>query len=164
MDSTMTLCELGTMPMLEGRVRRRIVLATVGWMISSAVIVIVVGRLNAFPYLRLVRGGSTTLGRVIAREPRNHDSVVVRYSVAGEEHVIRRSFVGKPNPPKNTLTVGNTVTIYYLPQAPTTATIGDPRDLLPNELTAVGMAATIVPTLLVGGVFWRTRRPRERRQ
>jgi hypothetical protein len=116
------------------------------------------GQFALFPYLRLIKNGSTATGTVVARDPANHDTVAVRFSVNGGEYLVSSSRVAKPNSEKSALTAGSSVVVYYLPDAPDTATLGDPRQLLQNEAVPVGLAAVLFPTLLVLSVVWRTRR------
>jgi len=137
--------------------RRRYLVAIAGWLVCSTAIALLLWRMNAASYLRLTQHATTAPGFVIAREPANHDSVVVRFTANGVEHLIRRSHVAKPNKEKSQLAVGDEVTVYFLVRDPLEATIGDPGELLPDELIAIGLAATIFPTLLVGGLLWRTR-------
>ena len=94
------------------------------WLVLAATIFIGVGQFNLIPYLRLIEAGSTATGTVVAREPANHDAVVVRFSVNDVDHLVAKTKVAKPNLEKSTLAVGDPVVVYYLPGAPATQHAG----------------------------------------
>jgi hypothetical protein len=122
----------------------------------SAAIIVGIGHLNVPRYVRLLREGSTTTGHVVELRPKNHDSVVVAYSVNGSDYKVLTPFVMEPNPGKHKLAIGDALIVYYLPQDPTVAALGAPRALLTNELIPIGLGAIIFPTF----ILWRLTRRR----
>jgi hypothetical protein len=66
-----------------------------------------------------------TPGTVIAREPNNHAIVRARYEVDGTTYEVADSFIGPPNPDFDTVRVGDTVAVYFDPEAPSRAVLAE---------------------------------------
>jgi hypothetical protein len=139
---------------------QRYVLAIVGWLGCSAALAVFFGLENVIPDLELLRDGSTTVGHVVERDRQHHDRMVVRYSVNAREYSVARTFVVRPNRPKDALSIGDAVTVYYLPNAPDVATLGDPAELLPSDLMGAALGTVMFSTGIVATVLWHTRKRR----
>ncbi len=142
---------------------QRYVLAVLGWLGCSAAFAVFFGRENVIPDLELMREGATTLGRVVARDRQHHDRMVVHYSVNGLEYSVAQRYVLRPNPPKDALSIGDTVTVYYLPEEPAVATLGDPAEFLPSHLMGAALGTVMFSTGIVASVLGLTRKRRSAR-
>jgi hypothetical protein len=89
--------------------------------------------------------------------------VIVEFEADGEKRSIQSRFLGKPNPRLSELRVGQPVAMWYLPEDPSAASIGNPRWLRRRDSTAA--IATVVGFLLWIGVLraWASLRLTRRR-
>ena len=103
-------------------------------------------------------------GVVTAREPENHDSVVIEYVVGGTKHSLRTSFVGPPNESKGVLHPGASVRVAYAADDPGLALLEDPgRAVSRAGLDILGGAFAIGAGLAVAfGRMAARARPRTR--
>lgn len=116
---------------------------------------------NLPTYFSVRDRGQSTIGNVTGRYPKNHDSVEVEYSVGGTRYRTTNSFVASPNPSKDWLTVGSPITVFYLPDRPSVATLGDPRALLPNELDSVIVGSLLLSLFAATVAFSIWRNPKQ---
>lgn len=144
--------------MAEKRGPRRIAGWLASWVLLALLIIALTGSANLWSYLRIARHPAVVQGTVVALEPAKHDSVVVEYRAEGQLFTKTSAWVIPPNPAKNLLRVGDGVQVYYAPAAPDSAALGDPRERLLDELTAVLMAGFLGATVLVGGAALGGRR------
>ena len=64
---------------------------------------------------------------------------------------------GMGTPPFDQISIGDKLTIHYLPDAPETNCLGAPKELFENEFGAVLIAALLFPTAIVGVAIFRLR-------
>lgn len=107
----------------------------------------------------------TVRGTVVAREPTNHATVRATYVVDGAQYEVADSFIGPPNPDFDTVRVGDAVTVYYDPAAPSRAVLSRPDSRLSDAIGFAWLAALILGTAFVAGLVlmlfsWRSARRR----
>jgi hypothetical protein len=91
-------------------------------------------------------------GTVSAREPNNHAIVRARYEVDAKAYEIADSFIGRPNPDFDTVRVGDTVTVYYDPDAPGRAILAEPQMRESSDNSFAIVIAFIAVTLFIGAL------------
>jgi hypothetical protein len=123
---------------------------------SAAVIAFIAGAfLGGFPtsgnarsLSEIVRDPVWTDGVVVAREPENHDQLIVNFMVDGASHTVISGFVGPPNPRKNFLVSGASVRVCYSRTDPDNAVLEDPERRLNSERWSSALAALMVGSVL----------------
>lgn len=105
---------------------------------------------NWTEYFQLTKEGVATQGRVVSKEPNNHQLVHYTYQV-GARSFRDTGHAGYGNPEFKQLRIGDGVSVSYLTAKPEVSCLGDPAGLLKNETTFVGAAALVFPPLIV----WR---------
>ncbi len=105
-------------------------------------------------------------GTILELQPNSHAMVRYEYQVAGRKFE-RRDRSQDPNPPFARLEVGDEVVVYYDPQHPEEAILGDPRAILNNKNSNSDWIGIVVfsiaaPTLLVARWAWWSSRRRRR--
>ena len=110
-----------------------------------------VGR-GAFDYYRLSKRGVQTQGIAVGRRP--HAQIAYSFNVTSRTYGgVGRTGIGAP--PFEQISVGDKLTIHYLPDAPETNCLGTPKELFKNELGPVLMVALLFPTAIVGVAYFR---------
>jgi hypothetical protein len=95
----------------------------------------------------------TAPATIIAREPSNHATVRAVYEVDGTKYEIADSFIGPPNPDFDAVRVGDTVSVYYDPAAPSRGVLSEPRARASTEVGFAILVALVSTTLFVGALF-----------
>lgn len=139
-------------------------LFTLAWLIVASAVAVFLGSLNWLDYYRLAKSGVAVQGNVTHKDAANHLAVHYSYIVGS------RTYDGIGNAPSlasmDTLSIGESLSLYYLAQDPKVSCWGDPNRLLASETLSVLLAVLIIPTALLGFVYYRTvlRWPRVNRQ
>jgi uncharacterized protein DUF3592 len=108
------------------------------------------GDMRALSKLR-DRGRETTgIVRRIQTVP--SPSVVVEYVADGEPRSVESRFVDRPNPRVSELRVGQSVTLWYLPEDPDSVSLGNPQRLMLRD-HSVPISVSIGIALFFGA-FW----------
>ena len=128
--------------MTRGRI---LLLASATWLLIVVGVALLVGQVNIPRLYRLASDSVSTIGRVTASHPKNHDTLSYIYTVGG------RTYVRDDGAPGHAVdfAVGQEVLVYYLPADPGVSTLRNPRAGLDNEIVSVALAAVGVATLLV---------------
>ncbi len=99
----------------------------------------------------LANHGATTIGRVDAKQPNNHQAIVYSYEVDNIRYTgIGRGGIG--NFAFDDIGIGQDVTLVYDPKSPSDSYLGDPRLMLElNESTInrLMLVIPIVPSFIV---------------
>ena len=127
----------------------RSIAPVVSWLFLALLTGGVLGIHNLPDYYALRDHGVATSGTVVDITPRQHNTIVVEYRVAGRLYRAQDQ-VSAPNRPLSELKVGDEIVVYYVPSQLGTWSFGDPRARLANELTFVIGAALLLPSLVVG--------------
>jgi len=98
--------------------------------------------------------GSTVSGNVARLTCGDHGTVRYQYVVAGRSYAGRGHYREKPCPDTR---VGEEVTVYYLPDLPSTSTLEEPRSEWKNEAISIAAAALLIPAF---GIWSYKRRKR----
>jgi hypothetical protein len=133
------------------------------WLILALVFANGLSQINVPRLLHIASHGGTTAGTVIAKNPKDHNSVTARYAVEGVEYVVKTSFVVRPNPDKSSLAIGGPVVVFYAVDAPRVSSLGDPAALLQNEEVTIAMAAFVIPLCIVAVISDALARQRKKR-
>ncbi|HQU86755.1 MAG TPA: DUF3592 domain-containing protein [Pyrinomonadaceae bacterium] len=113
----------------------------------SAIIVASITRLPE--HYRLTKNGVESQGFVVSKQ--SHDYLEVQYEVNGQKHKTG----GHPSDiEKVSVNIGEKVTIYFDPQNPAIATLGNPENHLRSNLIETGIVS-IVPTILFLGFLFK---------
>jgi hypothetical protein len=105
-------------------------------------------------YYRLNKYGVATTG--VAREQKPHEQLVYLFEV--KKHTYKglgRNDVGPPS--FLHLWIGDTVPVYYLPEAPEVNCLGDPKQLYSDELSYVITGSLIFSSMIVAAIAFRLR-------
>lgn len=108
---------------------------------------------------RLSKAGIQTRGRVIAKEPANHNGIRYEYRV-GDISYTGISTAGYGGlPPFKSIRVDDEIVVTYLPDSPSVSTAGNPQEHYQSRsgLLFVIMPLAIVAALLMGFVVHRKR-------
>ena len=87
--------------------------------------------------------GVETTGIVTQLQPANHQAVYYSFEVPGStySHIGRAGF---GHPEFRSLTVGQNVVVYYLPDDPSRSCLGNPELLFDNEVIPVILMASLI--------------------
>ena len=111
------------------------------WVVSFFVFMAGCSVLFEIPQLLLLcRHSATTEGQVVRFIPNSHGSVIVRYASHGNTY--ERSFSPHLSPE------GSSATVYYYPNDPTIAVLGDPRGALWPELVTWSIASAMLSSIV----------------
>ena len=124
------------------------------WLALVLAVAVGVGSLNWLSYRRLSARGLAGQATVMELLPKDHGRVRYEYTVGG------KVFQGRmqswpPNPELEKVVVGQTLTICFDPERPEISVLGDPKKILNNETTSIGLASIVIPTFIVGAWMWR---------
>lgn len=124
------------------------------WLGLAIALAGIVGR-RAFDYYRLRKGGVLAEGTALGRKP--HDQIEYSFTVDGRAY----SNVGIPGmgaPRFEEIAVGQRLPVYYLPKSPEVSCLGDPGELLRNELPPVLLVVVFFPSAIIGIFVLKRRR------
>jgi hypothetical protein len=143
----------------EGAARREIIFLCFTWFaLTLALTAIVLG--NAWDFWVLSRDGTRPVtGTVIAKYLGLHarTNVAVEYLVGSQRFVVKTSWVAPPNPPIADLVAGSLVQVFYRPEEPQRASIGNPSDLF-KAVVGVQLFPLCVAPGMVVCTLWFVRR------
>lgn len=132
------------------------------WLVGASLPAILLYPIN-MPRLRpLAAKGIQTCGTVTSFEPNSHQEVHYFFSANGKTYSAAQQ--GGKGDQRNALACpasSDGVLVYYLPDSPEISCLGDPKRLLENEETSIGLAMVILPSFALLGS--RSRFPRFRR-
>ncbi len=124
------------------------------WLAFATVIGTVTGQ-QCLRYYRLSKGGLVVQGLISDKKP--HEQIGYSFEVNGHSyHGVGRTGVGFPS--FNQISVGDTVSVYYLPEHPEVNCVGEPSRLYSDELSSVLMVALLFPTVIIGALVFRRAR------
>jgi hypothetical protein len=124
-----------------------------GWLVLALVFTTIVAK-GAFNYYRLSKSGVLTEGIAVARAP--HDQI--EFSFKADNRLYRGvGTAGVGTPPIGKISMGDGLSVYYLPEAPEINCLGSPRELLFNELPPLLLVAVLFPSIIVAAVAIRQR-------
>jgi hypothetical protein len=87
------------------------------------------GQLSTWSELRhLVRSGRQTVGKVVSKEPKNHNSVFYEYVVEHKTYPGNGVAGHGGIPSLDEMPLGSSIPVTYLPDAPSISVPGDPAD------------------------------------
>src|SRR6266478_3342657 len=131
---------------LEQR-RTKNMLYTAIWLLSSAGFAAFgITYLNVPKFYRLAKDGISVDGRVVAKEPLNHQTVHYSYLVATQTYYGAGN-AGNGNPPFDQLRIGDPVRVSFNPNNPSESYLGDPTSEL-NSLTRGAILIALFPTVV----------------
>lgn len=111
------------------------------WFALTLLVVVLIG--GGHRTLRkLSDHGRRTTGIVRSIHPGRSWWVLVDFEVDGQRRSVQSRLLGNPNPRLSNLQVGQPVALWYLPEDPDTASIGEPRRLMRGDGTGL-FAATL---------------------
>jgi len=130
------------------------------WLILSLITALGLGSLNVPTFWRLTKHASHCQGVVTEVTVAYHNTVRYQYTVSNRVYT-GQTQTGMPNPDPSKLRTGDELVVFFDPDAPRTSVLETPGALLKNEIISWGMAALIMPSLVVFGIrrgFVRSRR------
>lgn len=122
------------------------------------VLVIVVGRVVGswcMEDYRLAKHGIAVQGVALAKKP--HRQIQYSFEAGGREYK-RTGIPGHGVPDIYQISIGDAVTVYYLPGDPEISCLGNPEGLYRAEILPVLLATFIFPTIIVVVFFVRLRK------
>lgn len=103
----------------------------IAWVFIASAVAVLLGRVNWLDYYLLAKSGVAVRGSVTHKDPANHLAVHYSYVVGS------RTYDGIGNAPSSksldSLSIGESLSLYYLAQDPGVSCWGDPKRLLANE-------------------------------
>jgi hypothetical protein len=131
------------------------------WIVLMLAFLIGLGNVNWIGLHRLTIRGVSGDGVVTELTPENHDRVYYTYQVAGNTFDGR----GQSWPPnRSSLSVGDSVVIWYDPEQPKISVLGNPRPMLRNETISILLVTLFCPALIVITLKWRLPKLKSRPQ
>lgn len=133
--------------------RRRLLVSVAVYVFLATVVWFYFGGVN-LPFLqRLAANGVPTEASVTFPDCGNHNNVRYTFEANG------RTFSGGGRPgrdrPCNQLRVGDRLTVWYVPADPSINLPRNPKRALANELLSLGLAAVVMPAVVVWRFIWR---------
>ena len=102
-------------------------------------------------YRRLAKYGVAIEGRVIAKEPDNHQFIRYSYSV-GQQSYSGLGNAGRGNPAFERLNIGDSVKVFYDPDDPKVSFLGDPKDQSESNTRGVLFFTLLGPLFSIIGM------------
>ena len=102
-------------------------------------------------YERLAHSGAKTTGRVIKKEPENHQSVRYEYSIASKSYFGSGSTGSRGLPVLYQIRIGDQIPVTYLPKNPSVSLPGDPEEIYSSWSVAL-FGILPAASLLAGGI------------
>jgi len=130
------------------------------WLILALITAVGLGSLNIPTFWRLTKHASDCQGAVTEVTVDYHNTVRYQYKVNNRVYT-GQTQTGMPNPEPGKLRPGDALVVFFDPDAPSTSVLEAPDALLKNEIISWGLAALVVPSLVVFGIkrgFVRNRR------
>jgi hypothetical protein len=121
------------------------------WLILALIIAVGLGSLNTPTFWRLSKHASHCQGSVTEVTPDYHNTVRYQFTVNNRIYT-GQTQTGMPNPPPQKLRSGDALVVFFDPDAPGTSVLESPVALLKNEIISWGLAALIVPSLILFGI------------
>ena len=103
-------------------------------------------------YQKLSRDALKTVGRVVGKEPSNHNFVRYSFEV---DHMLFAGIgnAGGENPSFDELKVGDSVIVYYDPEDPNRSFLGNPKSQATSATTGVIFIALVGSVLSIIGLY-----------
>jgi hypothetical protein len=115
------------------------------WLALAGGLAVVIGK-NAQQYYQLNKRGVLTVGIAVARLPHRQ----IRYSFsAGNRTYSGVGRTGKGAPPFERISIGEKLPVYYLADDPEVSCLGNPGQLLQNELPPVVGVVVLFPIIII---------------
>ena len=130
------------------------------WLILAFITAVGLGSLNIPTFWRLTKHASHCQGAVTEVTVDYHNTVRYQYTVNNRVYT-GQTQTGMPNPEPGKLRPGDALIVFFDPDAPSTSVLEAPDALLKNEIISWGLAALVMPSLVVFGIkrgFVRNRR------
>ena len=128
--------------------RRRLILCFAAYLCLANFVWFGLGSMNLPKLRRLTAEGVSVIGTVSFTDCGNHSSVQYWFEANGLVFG-GKGIPGFDNPSCKQFQVGYRLSVWYVPADPEINTPGDPSYMLKNELISVGLAATMLPAVLV---------------
>jgi hypothetical protein len=110
--------------------------------------------LDTFKYYRLSTVGILTQGRVIAKEPDNHQFIRYSYRDSNQTYTGIGS-AGYGNPSFKDINVGQLVRVFYDPEDPRKSCLGDPTPRVQQTLFGIGFVAVLFPSFSIIALYYK---------
>ena len=108
-------------------------------------------------YRRLSHNGVTLHGIARGRAP--HQQIEYSYEINGQTYQgVGRTGIGSPS--LYEISIGDKVSVYFLPDAPEISCLGDPAELYSNDLPPTLLVSLLFPTAIVIALAVRISRKR----
>jgi hypothetical protein len=108
-------------------------------------------------YKRLVQAGAAAQATVVKQDCGNHGTFVYRFDVTGRR-IESRDHASSMGRRCDELKPDEVVNIIYLPIDPSVNTVGSPREELREERQSVGLAAIVLPGVIIWAITRRRRK------
>ena len=131
------------------KLRTKILICFVVWLAFAGLGLAIGLTLTDWLKYRSLSSGVRTYGRVIAKEPENHQ--LVRYSFGvGQESFEGVGHGGRGNPPFQQLNVGDQVVVFYDAANPNLSVMGNPSSHQKVELGGIVFLVLFLPLFPLG--------------
>ena len=133
----------------------------IGIAVIVAVVVCVFFGTVIFPqwkhYERLAHAGKRTAGKIVGKQPENHQSIRYEYTAAGKTYTGSSSASFGGLPPFAQIKVGDEVPVTYWPEDMSVSVPGDPSDLFSSWSGLLFGVLPVVSLIAGSAVSWRLR-------
>ena len=121
------------------------------WLVLVLITAVGLGSLNTPTFWRLTRHAAHCQGAVTKVTADYHNTVCYQYTVNNRVYT-GQTQTGTPNPGAETLRSGDALVVFFDPDAPSTSVLEAPGALLKNEIISWGLAALLVPSIVLLGI------------
>ena len=114
------------------------------WLVFAGLAILIGLRFTDFLSYQHLSRGTGTYGKVVAKEPENHQ--IVHYSfIVGEKTFTGIGHGGRGNPPFKNLEIGQQVVVFFDPQNPNSSCMGYPESHRGVEMAGIVFLLLFVP-------------------
>ncbi|MGB8815624.1 MAG: DUF3592 domain-containing protein [Minisyncoccia bacterium] len=121
------------------------------WLILAVLLAVGIGSLNTPTFWRLTKHASRCQGTVTEVTVEHHNTVRYQYTVSNRVYA-GQTQTGAPNREAGKLRSGDALVVFFDSDAPGTSVLEAPDSLLKNEVISWGLAALVMPSLMVFGL------------
>jgi hypothetical protein len=118
------------------------------WLILALIVAAWMGSINTPRFWQLTKHASRCQGTVTEVTIDDHNTVHYQYTLNNRVYT-GQTQSGMPNPASGKLRIGDMVIVFFDPNAPSSSVLSAPEALLENEIISMGLAAVIIPSLIV---------------